>query len=101
MKTINARVEIPEAHKTHPERWMASAVCAQTDPEIFFPAGDMEQAELALNLCRRCPVVDKCRDWGDRTEGARGITLVHGILGGEISTHRVRRRKRTTERGDE
>jgi WhiB family transcriptional regulator, redox-sensing transcriptional regulator len=40
-------------------RWVESAACAGTDPEIFFPAKDGLGAD-ARGVCRRCPVSNDC-----------------------------------------
>jgi WhiB family redox-sensing transcriptional regulator len=39
--------------------WVAAAVCASTDPEIFFPekGGSTRSAKA---ICRRCPVAAEC-----------------------------------------
>ena len=42
-----------------PETWMDDALCAQTDPEAFFPAkgGSTRSAKA---ICAACPVIDEC-----------------------------------------
>lgn len=42
-----------------PEPWMAEALCAQTDPEAFFPekGGSTRDAKA---LCAECPVRVQC-----------------------------------------
>lgn len=42
--------------------WMDSALCAQTDPELFFPNRG-GHARIAKDLCTRCPVGAECRIW--------------------------------------
>lgn len=37
--------------------WQADALCAQTDPELFFPRGPAAQAK---RICRACPVIAEC-----------------------------------------
>lgn len=39
--------------------WMAEALCAQTDPELFFPEKGGSTRE-AKKTCRRCPVTEPC-----------------------------------------
>ena len=58
-----------------PPTWAASALCAQTDPELFFPekGGSTREAKA---LCRRCPVRDDCLDY------ALGHDERFGIWGG-------------------
>ena len=41
------------------DNWQASALCAQTDPALFFPdAGGNTNA--AKRICRTCPVQAEC-----------------------------------------
>jgi WhiB family redox-sensing transcriptional regulator len=42
--------------------WLAGALCAQTDPEVFFPEKG-ESALAALAVCRRCEVRAECLAW--------------------------------------
>lgn len=42
-----------------PEPWMADAVCAQTDPELFFPELGSSTRE-AKAICAKCPVAAVC-----------------------------------------
>lgn len=41
------------------ERWHHSALCAQTDPEVFFPESGRNATD-AKRVCRRCPVQAEC-----------------------------------------
>ncbi|MFE7675811.1 WhiB family transcriptional regulator [Streptomyces albidoflavus] len=47
--------------------WRYSAVCREEDPELFFPIGNtgpaLLQVEEAKAVCRRCPVMEQCRQW--------------------------------------
>lgn len=65
--------------------WREAALCAQTDPEAFYPDKGGSTRE-ALAVCRRCPVQGPCLEYA----------LVHderfGIWGG--TTERQRRRLR-------
>ena len=65
--------------------WMDEAVCAQTDPEEFFPTVGISAA-AAKQVCRSCPVQADCLDYAV-THGER-----FGIWGG--LTERERRRLR-------
>jgi WhiB family redox-sensing transcriptional regulator len=69
--------------------WADQALCANTDPELFF--GDIgttyvtvdgDRTMTAKAVCRRCPVIEPCRDyamadphlegtWGGMTERER------------------------------
>jgi WhiB family transcriptional regulator, redox-sensing transcriptional regulator len=61
--------------------WQGSALCAQADPEIFFPDKG-ESPAPAKSVCRRCPVRQDCENdalsrrerygiWGGTTERRR------------------------------
>jgi WhiB family redox-sensing transcriptional regulator len=39
--------------------WMDGAVCAQTDPEVFFPEKGKSSRE-AIRVCRKCTVAPEC-----------------------------------------
>jgi WhiB family redox-sensing transcriptional regulator len=40
--------------------WVADALCAQTDPELFFPTKGGDGSPAAKAVCRRCPVRAEC-----------------------------------------
>lgn len=41
--------------------WTVLALCAQTDPELWFPErGHFEQSQVAKAVCGRCPVRGQC-----------------------------------------
>lgn len=42
-----------------PEPWMSDALCAQTDPEVFFPEKG-ESPEPAKSVCAECDVAAEC-----------------------------------------
>ena len=73
--------------------WRDEAICAQTDPEAFFPeVGRSPRA--ALQVCMACPV---------RTDGltdALARNERHGIWGGTTETQRrhLRSQQRDTTR---
>jgi WhiB family redox-sensing transcriptional regulator len=74
-----------------PPGWTADALCAQTDPELFYPEKGGATWE-ARRVCAGCPVRAECLDY----------PLAHderfGVWGGE--SERARRRlKRTRARG--
>src|SRR5690349_16680836 len=44
--------------------WHLDAVCATTDPELFFPNdGDRHAARRARELCATCPVAQQCLEF--------------------------------------
>lgn len=44
---------------THAPDWMTEAVCAQVDPELFFPEKG-HYAHTAKRICATCPVINEC-----------------------------------------
>jgi hypothetical protein len=62
-----------------PEPWMAEGLCAETDPDEFFPEkGDSPRA--AKKVCAQCDVLEMCREYAlARTKAGEDI---HGIWGG-------------------
>lgn len=55
-----------------PEPWMTDALCAQTDPDLFFPT-DKYAAVTARRICAACPVATACRDFAVADDSLRGI----------------------------
>lgn len=51
MSALTRALQVPE--------WTEDALCAETDPEIFFPekGGDVRAAK---KVCAACPVRDEC-----------------------------------------
>jgi WhiB family redox-sensing transcriptional regulator len=61
--------------------WMRDGLCAQTDPEEFFP-GKGSDVRPAKAVCAGCPVLDTCRAYAlDRPE-------LSGIWGGTSDRER-------------
>lgn len=54
------------------EPWMDDALCAQTDPEAFFPehGGTTKPAKA---ICARCDVAQECLEYALRTGQTEGI----------------------------
>ena len=73
-----------------PDRWMQRAACLDKDLEIFFNV----KTRVALDICRSCPVIARCRDLADRAEAGHAAWRVHGVYGGETAGQRVARRSR-------
>ena len=55
-----------------PPDWRDQALCAQSDPEAWFPEAG-ERAELAKAICRTCPVQAPCLAYALGRPGLRGI----------------------------
>jgi WhiB family redox-sensing transcriptional regulator len=57
--------------------WRHRARCIDYDPELFFPIGNtgaaLLQAEEAKAVCRRCPVMERCREWALETGQDAGV----------------------------
>jgi hypothetical protein len=53
-------------------RWSVHALCASTDPEIFFPPGDSPGSE-ARQICARCPVRRQCLAYAVAADEPAGI----------------------------
>lgn len=72
--------------RTEEPTWMEQAVCAQTDPESWFPEKGGSTRE-AKGMCRRCDVTDKCLAYA----------LEHderfGVWGGKSETERKQMRR--------
>jgi WhiB family redox-sensing transcriptional regulator len=62
------------------------ALCADEDPELFFPIGDtgpaLLQEEEAKAVCRRCPLMETC------LQGALERGENYGVFGGLSATER-------------
>lgn len=63
--------------------WREQALCAETDPEVFFPKKGASASE-AKAVCSRCEVTSKCLDWAlEHKED-------NGVWGGLSRTERMR-----------
>ena len=73
MTTMTADLLIPPADD-HPDEghWRDDALCAQLDPEAFFPekGGSTREAKRA---CRACPVRTECLDYALATDPRFGV----------------------------
>ena len=65
--------------------WRSQAVCARTNPDLWFSPGAVEHRE-AKRICRECPVRRQCLNY------AMEAPVDHGVWGG--MTERERRRHR-------
>ena len=68
-------------------RWRDNALCAQTDPEVFFPDRGQSNAP-AKRICARCEVRAECRDH------ALSAREPFGVWGGTSEKDRQRMRRR-------
>ena len=77
-----------------PGAWVGEALCAQTDPEAFFPEKGAKNAE-AKAVCDLCPVAAECLTYAlDNNER-------FGIWGGLSERERRRLRGDDTEADDD
>lgn len=49
--------------------WMDEAICAQTDPELWFPEVGGSHTAAANRLCGTCPVRVQCGEHAQHVEG--------------------------------
>jgi WhiB family redox-sensing transcriptional regulator len=83
-----------------PPAWTAQALCAQVDPDLWYPEHHSDQAcQAAITICAGCPVRADCLEY------ALAIGEVNeGIWGGLTPTQRQaeqRRRAAATPRGSQ
>jgi WhiB family redox-sensing transcriptional regulator len=69
--------------------WMGDALCAQVDPEMFFPerGGSIRSAKA---ICRRCPVSAECLAY------ALEHHEVFGVWGGVTERERRKLRRKAS-----
>lgn len=59
------------------------AICAQTDPELFFPEkGQSDKTRAAKRVCAGCPVRRACLAEALAEEGDLAASHRHGVRGG-------------------
>jgi WhiB family transcriptional regulator, redox-sensing transcriptional regulator len=68
---------------TFDNTWMATAVCREHRPEVFFPT-DGAGVERAQRICVTCPVREECLEYAIQNR------IEHGVWGG--ASERARRR---------
>ena len=66
--------------------WMASALCAQTDPEIFFPEPGVSNKD-AKETCMACEVRPECAEYTAEVDAEYGIW---GVWAGKSVEERQR-----------
>lgn len=62
--------------------WRDEALCAQVDPELFFPKHG-GSAKPAKRICRACPVCAECGQWALDNE-----VIDYGVFGGMVPKER-------------
>lgn len=65
----------PETPSRHTPDWRASAPC-KDEPDAMYPSSHPAEVEHAKSFCRRCPAIERCRDWAIDTRE------MHGVWGG-------------------
>jgi len=65
--------------------WAAEALCAQADPELWFPDRG-ESNKVAKSVCRQCPVKEQCLQ-------EALMTPDYGIWGGTSEAERAQMRR--------
>ncbi len=80
-----------------PERWANRALCAQADPDAWFPGnGQRALAATATRICGHCPVRPQCLDYAlSGADTWHGIST--GIWGGTTPRERSRLRQARKE----
>jgi len=78
---------------TAPGRWADDALCAQADPDAWFPdRGNYAVAALAKRICAACPVRAQCLDYAlSGADTWRGIS--NGIWAGTTPKERAALRR--------
>lgn len=80
-----------------PGPWAEQALCAQADPDTWFPEqGHHTLAAIAKRICAACPVRAECLDYAlSGADTWQGITT--GIWGGTTPRERSRLRQARKE----
>lgn len=80
--------DLRNAIKAHvPGEWVASALCGQTDPELFFPENGQSAAPARM-ICRQCKVRTECGEYALSAPGR-----LHGVWGGLSEEERAELRR--------
>jgi WhiB family redox-sensing transcriptional regulator len=56
-------------------------LCAQVDPEVFFPNSNFEirrDVHRAVSICKRCPLLNQCAEY------AQSQINIFGVWGGTM-----------------
>lgn len=92
-----AQIRLPGARqiisRAAAEQVWDNALCAQVDPELFFPEqGDAAQSRAARAVCACCNVQALCL-------ATFGPLLSHGVVGGTTDAQRRQARRTTPDQG--
>jgi WhiB family redox-sensing transcriptional regulator len=90
---VNATLDLPSAHRS---RWQDEAVCAQTDPALFFK--DRGPGKDAKALCATCPVQTTCLEEAMAEEGGLPKDRRHGVRGGLGPSERAAKYRQEAKR---
>ncbi|PHQ49978.1 hypothetical protein BLA24_20400 [Streptomyces cinnamoneus] len=83
------------AFELAPDPGLAGALCVAVEPELFFPEkGDHKTANLAREICARCPVIEACLADALKMEGGRSHSSRFGIRGGLTPNQRYQLSRR-------
>jgi WhiB family redox-sensing transcriptional regulator len=69
--------------------WRDAALCAQTDPDLWYPTAGGDSGAAAKAICARCPVLDACRPWTLADDRQRPELEIQGVQGGMGRSERV------------
>lgn len=99
LEVQNVYAELEEAYKDLPilDMWDNTAVCATSDPELWFSPISPEQ-RLAQKFCQNCPIIDQCLDYAMRAEHGLPQRSRFGVWGGTTPHQRYRMDKALTEK---
>jgi WhiB family redox-sensing transcriptional regulator len=61
MSRRRRRINVDQSAHALPATWRVDALCAQTDPEVFFPEKG-KSTRQAKRLCADCAVTAQCLD---------------------------------------
>lgn len=78
--------------------WMDSALCAQTDPDLFHVEGSGMGYGAGKKICAACPVTVQCAAFAQATEGTSNHRYRHGLWGGQLPRRRAAASGKTTRK---
>ena len=65
------------SHDWDTDNWRETALCRDTDPDLFFPVGTtgpaLAQIEAAKAVCRQCPALEECLEFALATNQEAGV----------------------------